>query len=394
MEKNSVWPKAKSPHAALRRISRTTREITGLVFDPALSRTYWPEEPRKGKSRVLLDLIWWLLRTGEANRFYYVYGMDRKTTRRDDVMAFRRFQQLRNRANLRIGQVPHNYNYVCVLRDKFLFAQFVQGLGVPTPKTLALLDSDTVTWLDTNETRPLESLCESGGRSLDGFCKKFAGMQGHGAFALKIERGELSIAGEKVSLEQVRERLTGAFLFQRRIVQHPAMQQLHGDSVNTLRLVSFYENRKATVSYGALRVGAGRGTVDNWAAGGLIVGIDLARGVLRSEGFFKPGHGGRTRVHPDSGVTFEGFQLPFFAEAMAMVARLHERLPHIHSIGWDVALSPEGPVVIEGNDDWDGAIQMVLDCGFKDRFLASLDTALAKRPAGRPRRRQTAAARS
>jgi hypothetical protein len=370
-------PKSKSLHAAVRRVTRTRRELADLLFDKALSRTYWPAEPRKSKPRVFGELLWWLVRNGEANRFYYVYGLDLKSRRRTDVMPFNRFQCLRSRANLRMGRPPHNYNYVCVLRDKFLFAQFASSLGVPAPKLFALLDGRHVTWLERNETVPLEDLGECAGSTLDGFCKKFSGMQGSGAFPLLIEEGNLFVEGRQVSVDELGARLTGRFLFQQRIEQHPAMRRLNPCSVNTLRLVSFCNNEKARVLFGALRVGTGHKPVDNWAAGGLVVRIDLDSGELRGDGFFKPGYGGRTGAHPDSGVVFDGFRIPFFSEAIAMVVRLHEYLSHIHSIGWDVAVTDSGPVIVEGNDDWDGVIQMVVDRGFKQQFMAAYGSAMA-----------------
>jgi hypothetical protein len=41
----------------------------------------------------------------------------------------------------------------------------------------------------------------------------------------------------------------------------------------------------------------------------------------------------------------------------------------IHSIGWDIAITDNGPIFIEGNDDWDGTIAMSLESDFKSRFL-------------------------
>jgi hypothetical protein len=99
---------------------------------------------------------------------------------------------------------------------------------------------------------------------------------------------------------------------------------------------------------------------------------------LRGEGFFKPGYGGRTSVHPDSGVVFDGWRIPFFREAMSMVVRMHEYLPGIHSVGWDVAITGDGPVIVEGNDDWDGVIQMVVDRGFRQRFMAEYGSMMAQ----------------
>ncbi|MFL6592990.1 MAG: sugar-transfer associated ATP-grasp domain-containing protein [Luteimonas sp.] len=364
-------------HGLVARMSRARQQITDLTFDPQLSRSYWPEEPRKSRSRVLGELLWWMLRSGEVNNYYYVYGLDRKSAQRIDLMPYRAFRRLRNKGNLRTGTAK--YNYVCLLQDKFLFSQLASSLGIPTPKSIAMLDADAITWLDRNETLPLESIVDPQLPMLDGFCKKFDGIQGDGAFPLQAHAGELRVAGEPISIDALRQRLDGRFLFQQRIVQHPALAALHPASVNTLRLISFCNAGRATVAFGALRVGTGSSNVDNWAAGGIIIGIDLERGELRDDGFFKPGYGGRVRAHPDSGIRFEGFQIPQFDRAMTLVTRLHEFIPQVHSVGWDVAISAEGPVIIEGNDDWEGGIPMVLEHDFKQRFLAMCEPA-SRRP--------------
>lgn len=371
MNAKLTLPKPKSARAALNRITRTTREILGLAFDGKLSRSYWPEAPRKSRPRIFGELVWWLLRTGEANNFYYAYGLDLKSSRRRDLMSYRRFQWLRNRCNLRVDGAT--YNYVCMLRDKFVFGQFASSLGISTPKNLALLDRKSVTWLDRSETAPLESLAEADAPGLNGFCKPLAGMQGDDTFPLRIERGRFFVADTPISLDELRSRLSGRFLFQQCIDQHPLMSQLNASSVNTMRLISFCCDGQATVLHGVLRIGVPPSHVDNWAAGGLIVSIDLARGELRGDGFFKPGAGGRTPVHPGSGIRFDGFKLPRFELAMTMVKRLHEHLPHIYSIGWDVAISTDGPVIVEGNDDWDAGCLMVLERGFRQEFLELCD---------------------
>ena len=53
--------------------------------------------------------------------------------------------------------------------------------------------------------------------------------------------------------------------------------------------------------------------------------------------------------HPDTGLAFAGFQLPHWAAATALAVRAHAALPAIAVVGWDVALTPDGPVIVEGN---------------------------------------------
>ena len=45
-----------------------------------------------------------------------------------------------------------------------------------------------------------------------------------------------------------------------------------------------------------------------------------------------------------------GFQLPFYAEAVALAKRAHRELtPHCFSVGWDIALTDQGPRILEAN---------------------------------------------
>jgi hypothetical protein len=347
------------------------RRIWGLMTYRQSSRTYYPDEPTKSTPRVLVELLWWLLRSGEINNNYYAYGLDRKTVDRSkEVLPYRQFRRLRDTKNMRI--TDRSYNYVCVLRDKFVFSQFADSLGIPTPRTMALLDAERVTWLDSNVTVPLRAIAERSDVIFDGFCKPLGGTQGDGAFALRIEAGSLYARDRRISVSELRDRLDDRYVLQERIRQHEIVSALHPNSVNTVRLVTFVNGSTIELFSAAMRIGTRGRNVDNWAAGGVIVGIDAEHGELRGEAFHKPGYGGRVQRHPDSGIAFDGFEIPYFAESVMLVSRLHGYLRDIHSVGWDVAITPEGPTIIEGNDDWEGGIPMVLERDFRRRFLEML----------------------
>ena len=49
-----------------------------------------------------------------------------------------------------------------------------------------------------------------------------------------------------------------------------------------------------------------------------------------------------------------GFQLPCWAQISASVLRGMELVPSLGYVGWDVAVGPEGPELIEGNYSWPG----------------------------------------
>jgi hypothetical protein len=338
-----------------------------LLRDPD-ALTYYPDHKRKSKWRIAGDLFRWFLKYKEVNRYYYFYGLDRhEAERSNEVMGLRRFRFMRDRPNQQ-GK-GSNFNYVALLRDKFIFGQYLASLGFPTPRNIALLDRDSMTWLDTMDTVPLSSLTAAH-VNLDGFCKKLTGMKGEGSFPLKVEQGRLYVRGKEITVDELMQKIDETYLFQERIVQHPDMSRLHPSSVNTIRMITVNNNNKVEVLCATQRIGTHGHSVDNFASGGLIAGIDLETGKLRKDGLFKPGLGRRVETHPDTGIVLDGYTIPFFEESKKITTDLHRFLYGIHSIGWDIALTETGPILIEGNDDWDGTLAMSLEKDFIKQFVS------------------------
>jgi hypothetical protein len=347
---------------------RDLKEISRLVTDPKLSQSYYPSEPRKSKSQIALDLLSWYLKSGDVNNYYYVYGFDRRRINTEQYLPYPEFRTIRNQRNYH-PNTRTGFNYVCILQDKFVFSQFLSSLGVPTPKSLALCNPETIVWLDSMRTDALESINSDASRQFDGFCKPLNGINGTGAFPLRLSDGQLYVDNEHVNAGEVKRRINGSFLLQERVTQHPAVSELHSQSINTLRILTFNNGESVQVFSAAQRIGTNGRNVDNWTAGGILVGIDLHTGNLRAEGFYKPGYGGKVLRHPQTGVELAGFNIPHFSDAVQLVKKVHGYLYGVHSIGWDIAISPAGPVIIEGNDDWDGAVPMALEENFRQRFL-------------------------
>ena len=313
---------------------------------------------------MLLDQLVWLAKTGEVNQYYFSYGLDRKDSKPDQFLPYNHFRRIRNDRN-RAKHGKDGFDYVCLLRDKFVFSQFLKSLGFPTPRNVALFDSGRLTLLDTMEQVGKAQLVERG--NAHWFCKPLTGIAGTGSFCLDVEDGRLFVNAEETTLEALSQRLRDRYLIQERLVQHPKMAELHPASINTLRLVTYRSGTEIGLLSAHVRMGANGKVVDNWNSGGLLIAVDRTNGTLTAEGFFKPGHGGRVREHPTTGVVFAGFQIPQFDACIEMVKAIHTHLYGIHSIGWDVVVTPTGPLVIEGNDDWGPS--MTVDSGFKSRFL-------------------------
>ncbi len=61
--------------------------------------------------------------------------------------------------------------------------------------------------------------------------------------------------------------------------------------------------------------------------------------------------------HPNTGQNIEGFHVPLWDQACTLVRQAAVRFLPIRTIGWDVALTPTDPVIVEGNVWWDPANQ-------------------------------------
>jgi len=53
--------------------------------------------------------------------------------------------------------------------------------------------------------------------------------------------------------------------------------------------------------------------------------------------------------HPTTKEKIVGFKVPLFKEAVELVKKAAKIAPEVGYVGWDVAISVDGPVIVEGN---------------------------------------------
>lgn len=346
----------------MRRFLGDVRTIYRLVNDPEQSLSYYPDEPRKSRARMLADLLLWRMMRREVNEYYFCWGMDRvRGPRARDLLSYRQFRKLRDGRNRRGAA---GLDYIALMRDKYLFALLLEALGYGTPQLLALLSPHGIEWLRPRRAAPLESLLDE--RGLDAFYKPRFGIKGEGVFSVRVVDGSLSVDGEAVALDDLRARI-GHGVLQQRVVQHPALAALHPHSVNTLRVITVRdEHGTRTFSRPLFRIGFGGRVVDNGGAGGIQVFVDTDSGRLRGPGWKL--RGGTVARHPDTGIALDGYEIPHFARAAELAVQLHRDLPGLHTVGWDLAITESGPVFLEGNDNWAAGLRIGLEPGFKREF--------------------------
>lgn len=140
----------------------------------------------------------------------------------------------------------------------------------------------------------------------------------------------------------------GQTLCEEVIVQHPEMSRLWPGSVNTIRLVTILGQDDTVHTVAAyLRVGNGPRPVDNFNSGGMVTPLDPKTGVILAPARDKSGF--LSEVHPVTGVKFEGFQVPMWEEVLAFIQKAALVVPQVRYVAWDVAVTAQGPTLVEGN---------------------------------------------
>ncbi|OAH51627.1 sugar-transfer associated ATP-grasp domain-containing protein [Microbacterium oleivorans] len=167
--------------------------------------------------------------------------------------------------------------------------------------------------------------------------------EGHGGGGI-----ELHEVGPDVDPARFRAEVTaqGQTVLDEFIVQHPEMSALYPDAVNTVRLITFLDkDDRVHLLAAVLRIGNGD-VIDNFASGGMFTmlddeGVALYPGVDKNSNVY--------REHPVTGTPIVGFRVPLYSEVLDLVAALARRTPEAPYAGWDIAITANGPVVIEGN---------------------------------------------
>ena len=167
--------------------------------------------------------------------------------------------------------------------------------------------------------------------------------EGHGGGGI-----ELHEVGPDVDPARFRAEVTaqGQTVLDEFIVQHPEISELYPDAVNTVRLITFLDkDDRVHLLAAVLRIGNGD-VIDNFASGGMFTmlddeGVALYPGVDKNSNVY--------REHPVTGTPIVGFRVPLYSEVLDLVAALARRTPEAPYVGWDIAITANGPVVIEGN---------------------------------------------
>ena len=295
--------------------------------------------------------------TGNGPGFYHMAGF----WRRDIPWQDKRGHLGASGYQKRLGKL-NPLDYRKITQNKLSEKSMLQLLGFPTPRFLGYLHpvhGRTHTGAPLRNSGDLSGLLSS--EQLDRVCFKLI----EGWAGRKFEVVDIIRHGNEVKLRRpgdqstveiadfYRTRLdvekTGGMLIEAYLYQHPDLAAFNPSSVNTLRIwvVQCRDGQMRTI-LAYLRIGRAGSIVDNQSSGGIVAPIHLDTGVT---GCAMDGLPTRELFpsHPDHGAPIEGRELPFWNEARSLAERCLAAFPNLGFAGMDIAVTENGPVVVEMN---------------------------------------------
>lgn len=302
-------------------------------------------------------LVLWV--TKKDVPMYYFKHLYRK-----DVPNYRDFLSSREIREITASKRLHKQEYTSILNNKLNFSLYCERNEIQTPALVGHNFGNI--FFSKDGIRTISSIKElvhlySGvfdSVSVDAiFFRPLALNGGQGCFKLNRENFPEQLAAEYENL------VAGDYTHTEAITQHPAIDAIYDKSINTLRIMTHNDNGDVSIVSSYIRFGQGGSIVDNSGSKGLSVGIVQQSGTLMRTSYLDMAYGGgELEKHPDTDFVFKDFRIPYFKEAGELAKSAAKHIPN-GFIGWDVALTPTGPTLIEGNEDPSIFVLDVLDGG-------------------------------
>lgn len=278
------------------------------------------EETGRAKLRVAGDMFRCALRYGAGYHDYVVYGFAHMK-RQERKTYLTRIQ------NGKLISLVNDTKYVMVFEDK---ARFSRCFSEYLQRDFLLMEN-------------------AAEEEIEAFLQKhevvFAKSREDGRYMERLVVSEFETPHKLT--HYVMNPIKNFTVLEEEVRQHEAVSRLYPGSVNCLRVVTLIDDAgEPQCLYAVLKTGnAGRWT-DSRREDSLVCPVNLETGRLMGKAYTPAMK--NYELHPYTGTKLKDYQLPFISEAVQMVKEVSLIVPQMRYMGWNVALTEKGPVLMEG----------------------------------------------
>ncbi|MHB1224076.1 MAG: sugar-transfer associated ATP-grasp domain-containing protein [Gemmatimonadaceae bacterium] len=270
-----------------------------------------------------------------------------------------------SQSNREIDRQLNHPQWRAIADSKLVCSAMLEGLGFATPRTHVLYRPDGRSTPRLECLRTPEELAEYLRTRLPYpvFAKPVRSHLGEGAFRISgydaasdrilFDSGEATSVRDFVGqVDDFQNTRQYGYIFQEPICQHPVLNRIFAPCVGTMRMVVALDRRGPWLVRVIFRVPRSHATTDNLVgatAGNMAGAVDIATGTVTRVIAGKGLEEREVETHPDSGVSLRGMRVPLWDRCVATVLDAASVLPGLQLQHWDVAIGPDGPVLVEVN---------------------------------------------
>lgn len=286
----------------------------------------------------IIDYALSLLIYGASISDYFAYGFYKlRPSGRNEYITFKRYHK--------IMRVANKKEDIRLCRNKLDFNKhFSDFLGRE--------------WIDT-KVATREELLQFIHKHPIFFTKDVLGFRGDGV--KRIDSSNIEI---NTFLDDLIAQKDTHYILDEPLTEIKVLKELHPWSINTLRIVTFYDSKHDQVHYmnARIRIGNKKNNVDNFHYDGIGANIDIATGIITSLGYDT--HNNTYITHPITEKQILGLQIPMWKECIQYIEKAVRHIPTVRYIGWDLVIQEDGKLcLIEANDNADHDFQQLHNKG-------------------------------
>lgn len=238
--------------------------------------------------------------------------------------------------------------------DKWQCTEVLADAGIPTIPIVAVVDRSDLDYGNTPRiTNAAQMAAFLAAAELPLFAKPNRLLGSFGALRIEDLDGDDVIvnSGERVSVENLISELMSdvPYVLQQVVANHSTVREF-AEGLATLRTVNLVSDGKVRLDRCVFKIPAAGNIADNaWRSGNLVANVDPHTGTIDR---VVQGSGPEMVAfthHPDTKTALVGMQLPWWDEVLALNTRTAELFGAISYQSQDIAITDEGPIVVEVN---------------------------------------------
>lgn len=237
------------------------------------------------------------------------------------------------------------FEFTITLSNKYIQKVLLNGFNLPTPQLLTVIGDDYAIharnqfnhFLDVNER--------------DIVIKPVSSAMGMNILVAAKRENRYFLADTPVTYDDLWRHVTrdmkNGHLIEEKVVNHPSIEEINPSCLNTYRVITLKTNDdKWHYAACCAKFGKAGSFVDNAMAGGILVGLDNTGKIINAHDYL---NSQSITHHPDTGVRLTGIKLEGYQHVKELALKASEKFSFMGTIGWDIAYTDKGAMIIEGN---------------------------------------------